>query len=227
MSSGSYRVTICECPPAARAVWRKRWPAQKSSASFSNLFSPNEIGLRFIFTNPAENIEGHSSPGSPESASSCVISTFRIAEKLGFRSDFRQWEHLLRNWRLIGASRNPTDPVSQWPEIFVIKGQTLRFEVWCARRNVTMPRFVELAVRSLEEVQAREGYYLAATVARNPRRSLKPIPSGPAIATKTDAFAEAKWALTSSSPRIDSYSLLALAIFRKQWLWLNGRYVAL
>jgi hypothetical protein len=26
----------------------------------------------------------------------CVISTFQIAEKLGFRGDFRQWEHLLR-----------------------------------------------------------------------------------------------------------------------------------
>ena len=26
----------------------------------------------------------------------CVISTFQIAEKLGFRGNFRQWEHLLR-----------------------------------------------------------------------------------------------------------------------------------
>jgi hypothetical protein len=26
----------------------------------------------------------------------CVISTFHIAESLGFRGDFRQWEHLLR-----------------------------------------------------------------------------------------------------------------------------------
>jgi hypothetical protein len=26
----------------------------------------------------------------------CVISSFQIAEKLGFRGDFRQWEHLLR-----------------------------------------------------------------------------------------------------------------------------------
>jgi hypothetical protein len=26
----------------------------------------------------------------------CVISTFRIAESLGFRGDFRQWEHLLQ-----------------------------------------------------------------------------------------------------------------------------------
>ncbi|HEY5705737.1 MAG TPA: hypothetical protein VIS96_09200 [Terrimicrobiaceae bacterium] len=26
----------------------------------------------------------------------CVISTFQIAESLGFRGDFRQWEHLLR-----------------------------------------------------------------------------------------------------------------------------------
>jgi hypothetical protein len=26
----------------------------------------------------------------------CIISSFRIAEKLGFRGDFRQWEHLLQ-----------------------------------------------------------------------------------------------------------------------------------
>jgi hypothetical protein len=26
----------------------------------------------------------------------CIISTFRIAKKLGFRGDFRQWEHLLQ-----------------------------------------------------------------------------------------------------------------------------------
>jgi hypothetical protein len=65
------------------------------------------------------------------------------------------------------------------------------------------------------EVQAREGSYLAATLSEMASRSLKPIPSGPSIATKTDAFAEAKWTLTSSSPRIDSYSLLALAIFRE------------
>jgi hypothetical protein len=26
----------------------------------------------------------------------CVISTFRIAESMGFRGNFRQWEHLLR-----------------------------------------------------------------------------------------------------------------------------------
>ena len=26
----------------------------------------------------------------------CVISTFQIAESLGFRGDFRQWEHLLQ-----------------------------------------------------------------------------------------------------------------------------------
>ena len=26
----------------------------------------------------------------------CVISTLRIAESLGYRGDFRQWEHLLR-----------------------------------------------------------------------------------------------------------------------------------
>jgi hypothetical protein len=58
------------------------------------------------------------------------------------------------------------------------------------------------------------------------KRSLKPIPSGPAIATKTDAFAEAKWTLTSSSPRIDSYSLLALAIFREAMVVAQGLYVA-
>jgi hypothetical protein len=26
----------------------------------------------------------------------CIISTFRIAEKLGFRGEFREWEHLLQ-----------------------------------------------------------------------------------------------------------------------------------
>ena len=26
----------------------------------------------------------------------CVISSFRIAESMGFKGDFRQWEHLLR-----------------------------------------------------------------------------------------------------------------------------------
>ena len=26
----------------------------------------------------------------------CVISSFQVAESLGFRGDFRQWEHLLR-----------------------------------------------------------------------------------------------------------------------------------
>jgi hypothetical protein len=26
----------------------------------------------------------------------CVIATFRIAESMGFKGDFRQWEHLLR-----------------------------------------------------------------------------------------------------------------------------------
>ena len=26
----------------------------------------------------------------------CVISTFRIVESMGFKGEFRQWEHLLR-----------------------------------------------------------------------------------------------------------------------------------
>jgi hypothetical protein len=26
----------------------------------------------------------------------CLISTFRVAESIGFKGDFRQWEHLLR-----------------------------------------------------------------------------------------------------------------------------------
>jgi hypothetical protein len=26
----------------------------------------------------------------------CLISTFQVAEGMGFRGDFRQWEHLLR-----------------------------------------------------------------------------------------------------------------------------------
>ena len=26
----------------------------------------------------------------------CLISTFRVAESMGFKGDFRQWEHLLR-----------------------------------------------------------------------------------------------------------------------------------
>jgi hypothetical protein len=26
----------------------------------------------------------------------CVVSTFQIAESLGFRGDFRQWKHLLQ-----------------------------------------------------------------------------------------------------------------------------------
>ncbi|HEY5707493.1 MAG TPA: hypothetical protein VIS96_18185 [Terrimicrobiaceae bacterium] len=26
----------------------------------------------------------------------CLISTFQIAERMGFKGDFRQWEHLLR-----------------------------------------------------------------------------------------------------------------------------------
>ena len=26
----------------------------------------------------------------------CVISTFQVAESIGFKGDFRQWEHLLR-----------------------------------------------------------------------------------------------------------------------------------
>jgi hypothetical protein len=26
----------------------------------------------------------------------CVISSFQVAESLGFKGDFRQWEHLLR-----------------------------------------------------------------------------------------------------------------------------------
>jgi hypothetical protein len=26
----------------------------------------------------------------------CAVSTFQVAESMGFKSDFRQWEHLLR-----------------------------------------------------------------------------------------------------------------------------------
>ena len=26
----------------------------------------------------------------------CLISTFQVAERIGFKGDFRQWEHLLR-----------------------------------------------------------------------------------------------------------------------------------
>jgi hypothetical protein len=26
----------------------------------------------------------------------CIISTFQVAESMGFRGDFRQWQHLLR-----------------------------------------------------------------------------------------------------------------------------------
>jgi hypothetical protein len=37
---------------------------------------------------------------TPESAESkierCLISTFQVAESMGFQGDFRQWEHLLR-----------------------------------------------------------------------------------------------------------------------------------
>jgi hypothetical protein len=36
-------------------------------------------------------------PGSPASKSErCVISSFKIAESMGFKGDFRQWEDLLR-----------------------------------------------------------------------------------------------------------------------------------
>jgi hypothetical protein len=36
------------------------------------------------YRNPGEEIER------------CIISSFRIAESMGFNGDFRQWEHLLR-----------------------------------------------------------------------------------------------------------------------------------
>jgi hypothetical protein len=28
-----------------------------------------------------------------------VISAFKVAQSLGFKGDFRQWEHLLRRWK--------------------------------------------------------------------------------------------------------------------------------
>ena len=35
-------------------------------------------------------------PKSSEEIERCVIATFRVAESMGFKGDFRQWEHLLR-----------------------------------------------------------------------------------------------------------------------------------
>ena len=55
----------------------------------------------------------------------CVISRFRLAESLGFRGDFRQWEHCSElETDPSRRSRNPSDPVPQSSEIFVIEGQT-------------------------------------------------------------------------------------------------------
>ena len=54
------------------------------------------------FINPGGNTDGRAKqPGSPANKSSGAISSFRIAESLGFKGDFRQWEHLLR----VGDSR--------------------------------------------------------------------------------------------------------------------------
>ena len=35
-------------------------------------------------------------PKSSEEIERCVIASFRFAESMGFKGEFRQWEHLLR-----------------------------------------------------------------------------------------------------------------------------------
>jgi hypothetical protein len=35
-------------------------------------------------------------PADGKQIERCVISTFQVAESMGFKGDFRQWEHLLR-----------------------------------------------------------------------------------------------------------------------------------
>ena len=80
--------------------------------------------------------------------------------------------------------------------------------------------------RSLGEVQAREVYHLTANVVRNGQAVIETEPIRPSYRNKTDAYAEAKWTLTSSSPRIDSYSLLALAIFSQATVVAQWGYVA-
>jgi hypothetical protein len=56
---------------------------------------PSSVGRRL-------GPEGRSGTGSGMTGKSgkqierCVISTFQVAEGMGFKGDFRQWEHLLR-----------------------------------------------------------------------------------------------------------------------------------
>jgi hypothetical protein len=39
---------------------------------------------------------GHPTGKSRKQIERCVISTFQIAESMGFKGEFYQWEHLLR-----------------------------------------------------------------------------------------------------------------------------------
>jgi hypothetical protein len=50
-----------------------------------------------LYRSPREYRSAYDHSGkSGKQIERCLISTFKIAESMGFKGDFRQWEHLLR-----------------------------------------------------------------------------------------------------------------------------------
>ena len=82
----------------------------RTSALGAAQASPETALVAFLMAPPASTEEGEFDsfhdfnpkarprpPGSPaKQIERCVISSFRVAESMGFKRDFRQWEELLR-----------------------------------------------------------------------------------------------------------------------------------
>ena len=71
--------------PFCAGCWPNCGPASKTNSRLTSTGRAENIGQLV-------NVQARA--GSKSSAR--VISTFQIAESMGFKGDFRQWEHLLR-----------------------------------------------------------------------------------------------------------------------------------
>jgi hypothetical protein len=86
-----HRTALIEQIQQARKTLEKLLTLLQSAPVERDHFVSTYIGLGRLTDERAKP------PESPASRSSgCLISTFREAESMGFKDDFRAWEHLLR-----------------------------------------------------------------------------------------------------------------------------------
>jgi hypothetical protein len=88
----------CEHLASLLTNWRNNGLHRKTARSLAVLAGPNEIGFATHLYQSREYPRTSERAKSGKRIERCGISTFQIAQKLGYRGEFRDcdWEHRLR-----------------------------------------------------------------------------------------------------------------------------------